>query len=40
MSEEVNIDIQEKDVELIHVGHRINSDRVYFDYYYYIDEYS
>ncbi len=40
MKEEINIDIKEKNIKLVHICHRISQDRVYFDLYLEIQDYS
>ncbi len=38
--EELDIDILEKDCEVVHISHRVSSDRVYFDVYVKVRKYS
>jgi len=33
MKEEIGIDIQEEDLEILHICHRVAPDRIYFDIY-------
>lgn len=40
MKEELNIDIWENDLEIIHISHRVCSDRIYFDIYLEVKKYS
>lgn len=41
IKEEINIDIDEKDIELVHISHRITkNNRVYFDCYFDVKKYS
>lgn len=40
MKEEIGIDIQKEDLELLHISHRIKPDRVYFDIYFDIKNYT
>ena len=37
--EELDIDILEKDCEVVHISHRVTKDRVYFDFYVKIKKY-
>jgi len=38
--EELDIDILEKDCEVVHISHRVAKDRVYFDFYVKVKKYS
>jgi len=38
--EELDIDILEKDCEVVHISHRVSKDRVYFDFYVKVKKYS
>jgi hypothetical protein len=40
IKEEVNIDVLEEDLEIVHIVHRVNSDRIYFDIYIEVLKYS
>lgn len=40
IKEEVNLDVLEEDLEIIHISHRVCPDRVYFDIYLEVKKYS
>lgn len=40
VKEEVNLDVLENDLEIVHISHRICSDRVYYDVYMEVKKYN
>lgn len=39
MEEKIGIILQEEDLELLHISHRVRSDRIYFDIYFEVKNY-